>query len=167
MANVIREQKIIDNTKRALLKYVFISDGTAEANTILVDASGLSYALNANGYIMVGGVHPKSNYRTTVKRVYGQAKSNGYYKLQWAGDANSEIITFGNGNFNYDFESMGDGAVIPNPETNATGDILISTRAINGTDAFTLFIDLRKNNADYDAGQTADPTAFNRGPAAP
>ena len=167
MANVIREQKLIDGTKRSLLKYVFIADGTAEANTLLLNASSLAFALNANGYIMLAGVHPKSNYRTTIKRIYGQAKANGYFKLQWKGDANSEIVTFSNGMFNYDFESMGDGAVIINPEANATGNILFSTVGLTSTDSFTLFIDLRKNNADYDAGQSADPTAFNRGPAAP
>jgi hypothetical protein len=29
-------------------------------------------------------------------------------------------------------------------------------------DAITMFLELKKDNADYDAGQTADPYAFNR-----
>ena len=61
---------------------------------------------------------------------------------------------------------MGDGAVISNPEANATGNILISTANIGTGNTFTLFVDLRKDSRDYDAGQTADPVAFNRGPAA-
>lgn len=163
MANIIKEQKIIDNNKRALLKYVFIYVDTAQANTVLIDASMLANALNANGKIMSSNTHPKSTYRTKIKRIFGQAKSSGYVKLQWHGDSNSEIVTFNTGNFDYQFESMGDGATILNPEANASGDILFSTSGAASGDAFTLFVDLRKYSEDYDAGQTADPIAFNRG----
>ena len=169
MANLIREQKLVDTNKRALIKYVFISDGSAAANAVLLDASTLKNALNANGYIMTSNVNKKTNYRTTVKRVFGNATATGpgsYYKLQWQGDSNSEIITFSTTPFDYDFASMGDGAVISNPEANATGNILLTTTNIGTGNTFTLFVDLRKDSRDYDAGQTADPVAFNRGPAA-
>lgn len=163
MANVLKGQKIIDSNKRALLKYVFISDGTAVANSTLIDASMLQFALNTNGYIMSSNVDPKSSYRTTIKRIFGNAKANGYISLQWQGNANSEIVTLTNGSFDYDFQSMGDGAVIPmNGDTGMNGDILFSINGNKVNDAFTLFIDLRKNSEDFDAGQTADPYAFNR-----
>lgn len=162
MANKLVEQKIVDNNKRSLIKYVFLCDGTAEANTLLIDASNLKFALNANGYIMQSNTHPKSTYRTTIKRIFGTSKSTGYVKLQWGGDANSEIITFSSTPFDYDFSSMGDGAVVWNPEANATGDILFSTVSAAANDCFTLFLDIRKNSEDYDSGQTADPYAFNR-----
>ena len=162
MANVIRNQRIIDNNKRNLTKVVIYSDGSEEANTRIIDASNLKFALNANGYIMSGNTHSKSNYRTTVKRIAGAfSGKDGHIRLQWEGDANSEIITIGPGSFDFDFQSMGDGAVISNPEANATGDILISTNSLNSEDGLTLFIDLRKDGRDYDSGQTADPTAFN------
>lgn len=166
MANVIRNQRLIDNNKRSLTKIVLVSDGTEEANTLIIDASNLRFALNANGYIMSGNTDTKSLYRTTVKRVFGMSSGESHTRIQWEGDANSEIITFGQGNFDYDFSSMGDGAVISNPEANATGDILISTSNLDAGDTITLFVDLRKDARDYDAGQTADPVAFNRGPAA-
>ena len=159
-AILIREQRLIDSNKRALIKYVILSDGTAEANTRLVDASTLALALNANGYIMTSNTHPKSNYKTTVRKIKAYSKTSGSFRLKWEGDANSEIITFGSGSVDFTFEN--DGAVIPNPEANATGDILISTANIAFGDAVTLFIDLRKDSEDYDAGQTADPYAFNR-----
>lgn len=165
MANVIKEQRLVDNNKRALIKYVATFD-TAAANTVLLDASSLNLALNANGFIMSSNVHPKSNYRTTVKRITGNLKANGYVKLQWAGDSNSEIVIITDGRFEYNFDPQGDSAVIFNPEANATGDILISVVAPSATDAMTLFLDLRKDSRDYDAGQTADPVAFNKGPAA-
>jgi hypothetical protein len=164
MANIFTEQKIIDSNKRALVKYVGTVD-TAVANTILLDASSLRFSLNANGQIMTSNTNIKSNYRTTIKRIFGYAKANAYYRLQWAGDSNSSIVTIGTGTFDYSFDPMGDGAVISNPEANATGDILLTAVTPSGADTITLFLDLRKDSRDYDSGQTADPVAFNLGPA--
>jgi hypothetical protein len=169
MANVLNGQRLVDNNKRALIKLVFVSDGSAESNTVLIDVSTLRFAMNSNNMIMQSNTHPKSTYRTTIKRIFGNATApdpGSYYKLQWQGDANSEIITFSSTPFDYNFDAMGDGAVIPNPEGNTSGDILISTKNIGSGNTFTLFIDLRKDGRDYDSGQTADPVAFNRGPAA-
>lgn len=160
MANTIREQRLIDSNKRALIKYIILSDGTQESNTRLIDASNLAFALNANGYIMTSNTHPKSNYRTSIKKIKTFSKLSGSVRLKWEGDANSEIITFGSSSVNFSFEN--DGAVISNPEANATGDILISTVGMVSGDTVTIFLDLRKDSEDYDAGQTADPYAFNR-----
>ena len=165
MANLIREQRLIDSNKRALIKYVMTLD-TAVANTVLVNASTLSLALNTNGYIMTSNTNPKSQYRTTIKRVFGNAKANAYIKLQWQGATNSEIITISSGNFDYSFDNMGDGATISNPEASSNGQILMTVVTPSSADAATIFLDLRKDARDYDAGQTADPVAFNRGPAA-
>ena len=168
MANLIRQQNVIDNNKRALIKYVVVSDGSQESNTVLLDAGKLGFSLNANSKILGVGTDRKSNYRTTIKRIQGQLRSNAaMVRLQWKGDTNSEIVTLGSGRFDYDFQSMGDGATISNPEANASGNVLISTTGLAANEGFTLFIDFRKDNRDYDAGQTADPVAFNRGPAAP
>ena len=160
MANIITEQKLIDSNKRTLVKYVILSDGTQEANTRLLDASSLAFALNATG--VISQTDPKSNYRTTIKKIKAYSRTSGSIRLKWQGAANSEIITFGSGSVDLNFEN--DGAVISNPETNPTGDILISTANLVFGDAVTLFLDLKKNSEDYDAGQTADPYAFNRRP---
>lgn len=165
MANLIRQQKIIDSNKRALIKYVVVSDGSQQSNTILINVSTLAFAMNANGYIASTDSNTKANYRTTIKRIFGQVCSaNAKLKLQWHGDANSEIVTMSSGSFDYDFQSMGDGATIPNPEANSSGDVLISTAGLASGDLVTLFIDLKKDGQDYDQGQTADPYAFNRRP---
>lgn len=161
MANTIREQKLIDSNKRALVKYVILSDGTQESNTRLLDASSLAFALNATG--VISQTNPKSNYRTSIKKIKAYSKTAGSVRLKWEGDANSEIITFGSASVDFNFEN--DGAVITNPEANATGDILISTLGLAAGDAVTIFLDIRKDSLDYDAGQTADPYAFNnKGP---
>jgi len=168
MPNLIRQHNLIDNNKRALIKYVIVSDGTNEANTRLVDVSMLRFSLNTNGYIMTGNTNSRSNYRTTIKRIFGNAITDGYVRLQWEGTTNSEIVVFGSGGFDYDFQSTsGDVAVFTNPEASPTGDVLISTKGLNANSAMTFFIDIRKDSRDYDAGQTADPVAFNRGSAAP
>ena len=162
MPNLIREQRIIDTNKRALIKYVFISDGTAQANSVLVDVSTLTSALNANGYIMQSNTHPKSAYRSAITRIYSVGRGNGSLKLQWHGDANSEIIVIPTGTLDLNFEGLG-GGVISNPEANSTGDILISTSNVSTGEHFTFILDLKKDSRDYDAGQTADPAAFNSG----
>jgi len=166
MANFYATQNIIDTTKRALIKVVYISDGTEDANTLLIDAGALAYALNANGQILGAGTDRISNYRTKIKRISGTAKSNGYISLAWAGDTNSHIVLLSDGAFDFNFDHQGDVASISNPEANATGNILISTPHAALDDHMTIFIDLKKDNNDYDAGQTADPVAFNRGPGA-
>lgn len=158
----ITGQKLVDSTKRALLKYVYISDGTNSGNNTLLDVKTLAYSLNARGVIMTSNTDPKTTYRTYIKRIFGQAKSNGYITLQWAGDTNSRIVSISTGPFDYNFESMGDGAVIPNPEANSNGNILITTVNTVAADVATIFIDLKKDARDYDAGQTADPKAFNQ-----
>jgi hypothetical protein len=166
MANIIKEQRLVDTNKRALIKYVATLD-TATSNNVLVDASQLRFALNANGYIMQSNVHMKSTYRTSIKRIFGNAKANGHIKLLWNGSNTADIVAITDGNFDYYFDSMGDGAVISNQDPVSNGNILINVVTPSSADALTLFIDLRKDSRDYDAGQTADPVAFNRGPAAP
>lgn len=165
MANKILEQKIIDSNSRALIKYIILPDGTTTANVILVDASSLSNAMNANSQLMVANTHPRSTYRTTIKRIYGTAKANGYYALKWHGTTNNEIITITSGIFDFNFDADGKSTSITNNEANPSGDILLSaTNPANG-DAITLFIDLKKDASDFNAGQLNDPTAFNKGPA--
>lgn len=163
MAATIHEQKIIDNHKRTLIKWVYISDGVNVANTTLLDVSTLNYAMNTNNRIMAGGVDKKSNYRVTIKRIMGSihTKNKGTAMIQWHGSANSPIAIASDSFIDFNFDALGDGAVIPNPEANTNGNILITTANLQAGDAFTLFLDLRKDARDYDQGQTADPTAFN------
>lgn len=161
MANRIIEQRLIDTNQRALIKYVIISDGTQEANTVLVDASTLRYALNTSGYIMTSNTDPKTSYGTTIRRIFGHGKVTGSLRLKWHGDANTEVLTIGTGAFDFNMDSLG-GGVFNNTEANTNGDLLVSSVGLASGDAFTLVVDLRKNAADYDAGQTADPAAFNR-----
>lgn len=168
MANLITLTKLQDTTKRALLKYVIVSDGTQDSNTRLVDVSTLAYSLNTNGYIMTGDTDAKATYRTSIKRVYSSLSTAGaHIRLKWEDSSNSDIITFGSGATDFNFGGSFDSATIPSPGGSNSGDILITTKGFDVNTVATIIIDLKKDNRDYDAGQTADPVAFNRGPAAP
>jgi hypothetical protein len=162
MANGINEQKLIDSNRRALVKYVATVDSAA-ANVVMLDVSSLAYSLNTNGKIMSSNTNIKSLYRTSIKRVWGQGhfKSKGFVTLRWGG-ANTEIISIGDGQFDYNFDAEGLSASIGIQDVaNATGDIVYSTAGVASGDGFTLFIDLKKDGRDYDQGQTRDPAAFN------
>ena len=130
MANKLVQQKLVDTNKRALIKYIFISDGTVNTNSVLVDVSQLNYALNANGQIMVSDTDQRDSYSTSVKRIFGAGNfsGSGYVKLQWQGDSNSEIVIIPSTSFNFEMSSItGEVSVITNPEANTNGDILFST----------------------------------------
>ena len=53
---------------------------------------------------------------------------------------------------------------IPNNATNPTGDIGIVTNGLVANCAYTLFVELRKDNAMYQRGQFNDAAAFNYKP---
>jgi hypothetical protein len=166
MANVIIQTKLIDSTKRALIRYVIHSDGTDEANTKILDVSGLAYSLNTNGKIMTNNTDSKGVYKTSIVRIFGSyaAKNKGYIELMWETTNNSNgtstFATVGEGFFDYNFTGMGHGDPIFTPSANVNGDIIINSDFAN-LDHATLYIDIKKNGADYDQGQTADPAAFN------
>ena len=161
MATTLYTTKLVDSTHRTLFKIV--GTGGGDSNAIMIDAATLSNSLNVNNKILSTGTDRKSVYRTTIKRIWGQAQvaSNKYVTLQWKDDTNSPIVTFGTGHFDYNFDREGMSGAITTPVgANATGNIIFTSTATTG-DAWTLFIDLKKDNRDFDAGQTADPAAFN------
>lgn len=163
MATTLTKQTLVDSNKRALIKIV--GEGGTDANAALIDVSSLQYALNANGQIMTAGADKKSSYRTTIKRIWGQGHmaQGKYVTLKWA-NTNTAIVTFGDGQFDYTFESESTGGVIGNPDiANSSGSLVFSSTA-GASDAWTLFIDLKKDARDFDAGQSRDPAAFNYGP---
>lgn len=171
MANVIQEQKLADSNRHTVIKYVGAVD-TVAANATLMVAANLAFALTSNGNaVLTTGdfANAKSNYRTTIKRIWGQGhfKNKGYAVLSWGSVSNTSIVSFGDGQFDYNFDSEGLSSSIGAPNTiTSNGNILISTVGVASGDAFTLFIDLKKDNRDFSAGQHRDPAAFNANPYA-
>ena len=162
MATTITKQTLVDNNRRAIIKIV--GEGGTDANASLIDVSSLAYSLNANNKILGTGTDKKQYYRTEIKRVWGQGHmGNGkYVTLKWNNiSSNNAIVTFGDGAFNYNFDAEGSTASITNPNVaNGNGNIVFSSTA-GATDAWTLFLDIKKDGKDFDQGQTRDPAAFN------
>jgi len=161
MPNRIVEQKIVDSNKRLLVKYVFLSDGTVASNATLFRANTLNFAINATG--QVANTNPKANYGLTIKRAYGSCHSNsGSVILKWWSQSNTEILTFSDGRFDYNFDGEAGTGAIPSPDANTVGLCLNTINVLNNEN-FTLILDMKKDARDFDAGQTADPAAFNSG----
>lgn len=166
MPNEITRTTLIDTNKRALIRYVIHSDGTDESNTKILDVSSLAYALNTSNKIMTGNTNAKNVYRTSIVRIFGSysAKNKGYIELMWETTNNSNgtstFATIAEGFFDYNFTGLGHADAITTPPSNVNGDIIINSDFAN-LDHATFYIDLKKDNRDFDAGQTADPAAFN------
>lgn len=159
MATVLTTQTLVDSNRHSVIKVV--GTGGGDANVKLVVAANLAFAINATGSISTA--NPKRLNRTSIKRVWGHGQmglSNNVI-LRWGGNTNTAIVSFGQGNFDYSFDSGSTGGIITIPdEANCTGDIVFSSTA-GATDSWTVFIDLKKDGRDYDQGQAADPIAFN------
>lgn len=162
MATVLTTQTLVDSNRHSVIKVVGV--GGTDANVSLIRAANLAYAINATG--VVSTTNPKRLNRVAIRRIWGQgqiATAGSGVTLKWGGNANSAIVTFGNGLFDYGFDSGCTAGTIEIPDqANCTGDIVFSSTA-GATDTWTLFIDLKKDGRDYDQGQSRDPLAFNNG----
>jgi hypothetical protein len=161
MATVLTTQTLVDTNRHTVIKVVGV--GGTDANVSLIKAANLAYAINATG--QVSSTNPKRLNRVAIKRVWGQGQMTAAkaVTLQWGGNSNSAIVTFGTGSFDYNFDASSTQGTIEIPDqANCTGDIVFSSTA-GATDTWTLFIDLKKDGRDYDQGQARDPLAFNNG----
>jgi hypothetical protein len=161
MATVLTTQTLVDTNRHTVIKVVGV--GGTDANVSLIKAANLAFAINATG--QVSSTNPKRLNRVAIKRVWGQGQMTAAkaVTLQWGGNSNSAIVTFGTGSFDYNFDSGSTPGTIEIPDqANCTGDIVFSSTA-GATDTWTLFIDLKKDGRDFDQGQARDPLAFNNG----
>ena len=159
MATTITKQTLVDNNRHTVIKVV--GAGGTDANVSLIVAANLAFAINATGQVSTS--NPKRLNRVAVKRVWGQGQmaTSSNVALKWGGNANTTILTFGNGWFDYNFDAGSTPGTIEIPDTaNSTGDIYFSSTA-GATDSWTVFIDLKKDGRDFDQGQARDPAAFN------
>ena len=159
MATTITKQTLVDNNRHTVIKVV--GAGGTDANVSLIVAANLAFAINATGEVSTS--NPKRLNRVAVKRVWGQGQmaTSSNVALKWGGNANTTILTFGNGWFDYNFDAGSTPGTIEIPDTaNSTGDIYFSSTA-GATDSWTVFIDLKKDGRDFDQGGARDPQAFN------
>jgi hypothetical protein len=171
MATSNSQQIILDTTKRTIIKRVGIFDaaGGDEVQTVLLDPRSLSGTLDANGRLWTSGNTLPTGFSAnciTIKRiVYNVDAEVGHIQLKWQGTGASNdrtIFAFGVGAG--DTNPNDNLPPIWNNSVNPTGNITIQTVGTTANAAYTLIIELHKDNRYFQAGQFNDPAAFNYPP---
>jgi len=167
MPNVFEFQILKDTTEKSVIKLTGEFDGSGqEANTVRIQANTLYGALNANavpGLLSTGG-SAKTYYDLQVSRIWYDVDTAGDVELFWNASTTRNIASL-NGAYNYN--ELNNWVTIPNNAAGTAGckgDIGIVTRGMVANSSYTIIIELRKNNADYQRGQFNDPAAFNYPP---
>jgi len=163
-------QILVDTNKRTVIKRIGILDSD-ENTTVIINPKTLFGALNANGALWIntsgGGntVAPGfANSAFTISRIIAAVDAEvGHLQLKWEGTtSDATIVAMGVGvldsNPQYQFPS------ISNNATGPTGNVTIKTVGTTANAAYTVIIELHKNNTYYSAGQFQDPAAFNYPP---
>jgi hypothetical protein len=169
MATSNNTQILVDTNKRTVIKRVGIFDsaGGNENLTVIIDPRTLSGALNANNLPYQAGNTTApgfANSAFTISRVvYSVDAEVGHLQLKWQGtssDATIFALGVGSGDTNPQYQLP----AIPNNAVGPTGNVTIVTAGTTGNAAYTLIIELHKDNRFYSAGQFQDPAAFNYPP---
>jgi len=167
MATSNTTQILLDTNKRTVIKRIgfFDAAGGDEVQTVFINAKALAYAMNANNLPYQTGNTVSAGFGTglTVSRVIASVDAEvGHLQLLWEGSASSTIMALGVGSI--DTNPQYQLPVITNTATNPTGNIAIKTVGTTANAAYTIIIELHKNNQFYSAGQFQDPAAFNYPP---
>ena len=170
MANLYTYEVLRDTTEKAVIKLTANFDGTGDENQIRIKANTLYGALDANSVPLNSALSVSNTalpyYGLTITRIgYNIAsQQRGYAELYWAATnpANNTPIM----NMDLCGEYSEDQGVVSlkNNAPNPTGDIGVYTYGLGANCAYTLFIELRKDNQYYQRGQFNDPAAFNYKP---
>ena len=149
-------------------------DGSGdENNPYRIQANTLYGALDANGVPLNSALSVSntalSYYGLSVSRIgYNIAsQQKGYLELFWTNGANTaQSVPIMNMDLCGQYsEEQGMVSIYNNGAVDKTGDIGIRTFGLGYTanTAYTLFVELRKQNEYYQRGQFNDPAAFNYG----
>jgi hypothetical protein len=122
--------------------------------------------MDANNNLLVSGNTAKSYYGLSVSRIgYNIAsQQKGYVELYWTNGANTaQSVPIMNMDLCGQYSEEQGMVSIQNNAPGATGDIGVRTFGMGyvANTAYTLFIELRKDNAMYQRGQLTEPSAFN------
>lgn len=131
MADAVTTQVIVDDTRRAILKFTNISDGTGETGVVKVDVSALS------SY--------QGQPCTSVSILKLDAITSGMgLNLFWDANTDVLILTLGEADFvTFDFSRFG--GLTNNAGAGKTGDILFSTVGAASGDRYTVIMEVYKN----------------------
>lgn len=170
MSNVFSYQVMKDTTEHTVIKLTGLFDGASgdESNTARIQANSLYGALDssrANLLSSSANTGALPYYNLLLSRVwYDTPANNSDVELYWTADIPKTIFHL---NGNGEYGSSGNWITIPNSTkgtANSTGDIGITTRGMGVNSSYTIIIELRKDNYDYQRGQFNEPAAFNYQP---
>ena len=166
MANLYTYQVLRDTTEKAVIKLTANFDGTGqESNNYRIQANTLAGALTSNNNILPNGT-PLSYYGLSISRIgYNIAsQQKGYVELSWTAANTAQSVPIMNMDLCGEYSEDQGMVSIKNNAPNPTGDIGVTTFGLVANSAYTLFIELRKDNQYYQRGQFNDPAAFNYPP---
>lgn len=171
MANIYTYEVLRDTTEKAVIKLTANFDGSGDENQIRIRANTLYGALDANSVPLNTALSVSNTalpyYGLTITRIgYNIAsQQKGYAELYWAAANTANNTAIMNMDLCGEYSESQGMVAITNNALGATGDIGVRTfgmGAIANT-AYTLFLEIRKQNEYYQRGQFNDPAAFNYG----
>jgi hypothetical protein len=171
MANNYTYEILKDTTQKVVIKLTANFDGSGqESNAYRIQANTLYGALDANGVPLFSSLSVSNTalpyYGLSVSRVgYNIAsQQKGYVELSWTSANTAQSVPIMNMDLCGEYSEDQGMVSIRNNAPNATGDIGVTTFGLVANCAYTLFVELRKDNAYYQRGQFNDPAAFNYKP---
>lgn len=170
MSNNYTFQVLRDTTEKAVIKLTANFDGTGQENNVArIQANTLYGALGTDnkplGYPGAANT-AKPYYGLSISRIgYNIAsQQKGYVELYWTSANTANGVPIMNMDLCGEYSEDQGMVTISNNAPNATGDIGIQTFGLVANCAYTLILEIRKDNAYYQRGQFNDPAAFNYGP---
>lgn len=168
MAIANSTQTIIDTNKTVVIKRTGVLD-SPEPLTVFINPKTFKGLLNANGTSYQTGNTLTANFANTafsiLRVIYNVDAEVGHLELRWQGDvAGNDAVAYAFGVGSGDTNPLSNLPPVWNNAVNPTGNLTIQTVGTTANAAYTLILELRKNNRYYDSGQLTDPAAFNYGP---
>ena len=127
MADTVTTQVIFDGSKKAILKFTNISDGTGESAVVKVDVSTLVDAPT----------------KVTINKIWFSADGMAV-KLLW--DADADVLVYiipSNQNGFLDFSSFA--GIHNNAGVGVTGDLVFTTVGHSAGDSYSIILEVIKN----------------------
>ena len=171
MANIYTYQVLRDTTEKTVIKLTANFDGSGqETNNYRIQANTLYGALDANGVPLYSALSVSNTalpfYGLSVSRIgYNIAsQQKGYVELTWTAANTAQSVPIMNMDLCGEYSEDQGVVSLKNNAPNPTGDIGVYTYGLGANCAYTLFVELRKDNQYYQRGQFNDPSAFNYKP---
>lgn len=131
MADAVTSQTIFDGSKRAIIKFTNISDGTGESGVLKVDVSTLS---SYNGATCSS---------VNIERIEAVTVGMGV-DILWDATTDALCLTLGADQF-FTFDFTRFSGITNNAGAGKTGDILFTTVGAALGDRYTIILELIKN----------------------